>query len=125
MKDIVSHFLILPLVSMTGLFDEDELVFICSWHMVIQIAEKLGGISIREIVICAYKKNTCVGDFFRLGEITVLSCVNIVKKSGKLPVIGSVGYALHPSHEGEGQHSVTVAALHLIFDDTLFSFCHA
>ncbi len=77
-QDIISHFLILPLVSMTGLFDEDELVFICSWHMIVQIAEKLRGISIREIVICAYKKSACVGDFFRLGEITALSCVDIV-----------------------------------------------
>ena len=32
---------------MTGLFDEDELVFICSRHMIVQIAEKLRGISIR------------------------------------------------------------------------------
>ena len=60
-----------------------------------------------------------------LGEIAVFGCVHVVEKTGKLPVIGRVGDALHPAHEREGQHFITVAACHLRLDHHLFPIRYA
>ena len=54
------------LVGVTCLFNEDQPVFICGWHMIIQVAKKLSRISNGEIVIGSHKQSTDMGDFFCL-----------------------------------------------------------
>ena len=58
---------------MACLFDEDQLVFLCGWHMVIQVAEKLRRISVREIVIGSHEQSTGMFDLFSLRKVAVIS----------------------------------------------------
>ncbi len=81
-QDRLSHLLIFHLVSMTCLFYEDQFVFISGRHMVIQISEKLGRVSIGEVVIGSDQKRPGVSDLLSLGKVAVLCSVDIVEKSG-------------------------------------------
>lgn len=81
MKDIISDFLILHPVGVSHLFDEDQLIFISARHVVIQVAEKLGRVSVGEVVIGSYEQCPGVSNLFRLGEVTVLRRVYIAKQS--------------------------------------------
>ena len=51
---------------MACLFDEDQFVFLMRRHMVIQVAEKLGRVSVREIVIGSDQKRSGVSDLLSL-----------------------------------------------------------
>lgn len=100
LQDPVGSFLVFPLIRMAGLFDKNQFVFFCRGHMGVQVPQEIG-------------------------RIPVLGSVDIVQQAGKLPVPCRVGDAFHPSHEGEREHPVTSAGLHLLPDDLLFSFCYA
>ena len=54
---------------MACLFDEDQFVFLMRRHMVIQVAEKLGRVSVREIVVGAHEQSAGVRNQLGLGEI--------------------------------------------------------
>lgn len=65
-QDIIGYFLIFHLVGVTCLFNENQLVFFCGRHVIVQVAEKLGRISVREIVVGSDKESAGVADFFSL-----------------------------------------------------------
>ena len=75
-QDIIGYFLIFHLICVSGLFDENQPVFLRSWHMVIQVAEELGWISVREIIIGSHKKNTSMSNLFSLRKVTVFRWEN-------------------------------------------------
>ena len=59
-QDIIRHFLMFHLVGMAGLLDEDQPVILCRGHVVVQVAEKFGRISVRGIVIGPHKQGAGV-----------------------------------------------------------------
>ena len=79
-KDIISYFLVFHLVCMACLFNKDQPVFFRGRHVVIQVTEKLGRISVREIVIGSDQKCSGVSDLFRLRKVTVFRRMDVVKK---------------------------------------------
>ena len=125
MQNIVGHVLVLALIGVPGPLNEDQVVFGSGRHVIIEIAQKLGRVSVREIVVGAHEQGTVMGDLRSLGEVAASGCVDVVEKARELPVIGSIGDALHPAHEGEGQHFVAIAASHLIFDHHFLPARHA
>ncbi len=56
----------LHLIGVTGLFDEDQMVFCSCRHMTVQIAQKLNRIAIREVIIGSYQQSTGVRNHFGL-----------------------------------------------------------
>ena len=114
----------LALIGVAGLLNKDQPVLVRGRHMAVQVTKELGRIPFREIVISTYQQGARVDNPFRLGEVSVFCRMDIVQKSGKLPVPGSIGGTDHPAHEREGKHFVTIAPAHLIVDHLLFPGCH-
>ena len=53
MQNIVGHFLVLALIGVPGPFNKDQAVFGSGRNVVIQIAQKLRGVSVCEIIVGA------------------------------------------------------------------------
>ena len=112
-KDQVGCFLLFALVCMSGFLDEDQVVLCCCGHMIVEIAQEVDGIAVSEVIVGADKHRPCMSDLFGLGEVCVMGGMYVVQDPAEIPVIGSVCGALHPAHEGEGQHFVPFAPLDL------------
>lgn len=64
--------------------------------MVIEVSEEIRRITIREVVIGSYEQSAGMSDFLCLREIAILSSMYVIKDSGELPVICSIGDAFNP-----------------------------
>lgn len=81
LQDVIGHFLVLHLVCMAGLFDEDQPVLFGGRHMIIQIAEKIGRVSVREIVISPYQQSAGMSDLLRLRKVSVFCRMDIIQQA--------------------------------------------
>ena len=71
MQNIVGHFLVLALIGVPGPFNKDQAVFGSGRNVVIQIAQKLGRVSVSEIIIGAHEQSAGVRNQLGLGEIAL------------------------------------------------------
>ena len=72
MQNIVGHVLVLALIGVPGPLNEDQVVFGSGRHVIIEIAQKLGRVSVREIVVGAHEQGTVMGDLRSLGEVRAI-----------------------------------------------------
>lgn len=59
----------LHLIGMTGLLNEDQFVFLCRRHMIVQVLQELRRISVCKVIVGTDKKGSGMGQLLRLGKV--------------------------------------------------------
>ena len=106
-------------IDMLCLFDENEFVLVACRDVIVDVPQEARRVAVGEVVVGADQQRVRVRDLFALGKVTIRLHKHVVENSRELPVVRRVRDALHPAHERERQHFISIAALHLFTDDLL------